>query len=198
MNVSLDILDSHTTAAYDKHREWDKCTRCFIGQQATNHVLSRGTLPCDILFVGEGPGANENALGWPFVGQSGKMLNEWIYKTCNGFSWAITNLVCCRPTEIRHNKVRNRPPSLEEMRNCRPRLMEFLGIARPRAVVLVGSYARHNFPHNAHSKVIAIGHPSWILQSGERGGRLEQKQIDTINQFIEKELRYGDAIKTAG
>lgn len=221
MKVELLIFDTASKTAFEQHRSWLGCERCLIGCQANHHVLARGVVPCDILFIGEGPGNNEDALGWPFVGQSGKLLNNWIKKASVAvaridpvhtafakcvqkidelplmFTHAITNLVCCRPTEIRGGKLRNRPPSTEEIRNCRPRLLEFVNkVAQPRGIVLVGKHAEYNLPPEiSHIPHISIGHPSWILQSGERGGRKEQLQIDKLSAFVVKEMTN---VKAAG
>jgi uracil-DNA glycosylase family 4 len=193
LKVELNILNDAASSAFSHHRSWLGCTRCLIGEQAKNHVLARGIIPCDILFIGEGPGANEDLLGWPFVGKSGGLLNSWINYSMRGrqYTYAITNLVCCRPTEVRGGKTRNRPPATEEIRNCRPRLLEFVNeIAQPRGIVLVGKHAEFNLPPElARLTHVAIGHPSWILQSGERGGHKEQLQIDKLSDFVKETMR---------
>jgi uracil-DNA glycosylase family 4 len=190
LKVELNILQPLTSFKWVQHYgAWHNCTRCLIGEQATKHVFTRGTLPCDILFIGEGPGRNEDEQGWPFIGDSGEMLERWITTAGVITPYAITNLVCCRPTEMRGNRVRNRPPSTEEIRNCRPRLLEFIKvIARPRGLILVGAKARDFVPPELRSQILmaAVKHPSHIMQSGLRGSKTEQDQIDIIATFAEE------------
>jgi uracil-DNA glycosylase family 4 len=188
LKVELNILDPGITGLTHSHKaHWEVCTRCLIGEQATHHVFSRGTLPCDILFIGEGPGRNEDEQGWPFIGDSGEMLERWIIGAGVKLSFAITNLVCCRPTEMRGNRLRNRPPSTEEIRNCRPRLLEFIkDIAKPRGLILVGAKARDFIPPELRTGKIpmaAVKHPSYIMQSGLRGSKTERDQVDIIATF---------------
>ncbi len=63
----------------DQHiADWESCTRCPLHTTRRWVVLGRGTLPCDVLFVGEAPGNSENDIGKPFIGQAGKILDSLI------------------------------------------------------------------------------------------------------------------------
>jgi uracil-DNA glycosylase len=64
--------------------DWKDCTRCPLHTVRSNVVLARGSIPCDILFVGEAPGRSEDALGKPFVGPAGILLDEMIEDALSG------------------------------------------------------------------------------------------------------------------
>src|SRR3990167_7599455 len=113
-------------------KSWRRCTRCEIGRLAAKHVFGRGQLPCDVLFIGEGPGKSEDVLGEPFVGISGRILDSWIAEVISKTTlrWAVTNIVACRPTDRLGGP--NRAPTKEEICNCESRLVHFVKeIARP-------------------------------------------------------------------
>jgi uracil-DNA glycosylase family 4 len=175
MNQSLTVLDERERL--NRHmRVWGNCVKCQIGHYAHRHVFYRGVLPCDILFVGLAPGRTEDALGWPFVGKSGRLLERWIADAvqdadndCTGassaFSYCICNLVVCRPCDKRGGP--NRDPYTQEIGNCAPRLKEFIHeFARPRAVVSLGKIAAANMPVDIGLPTLAIHHPSYALRNG--------------------------------
>ena len=92
------------------------CTRCRLSQGRTNAVPGEGNPDTEVMFVGEGPGFNEDKLGRPFVGRAGDLL----VKLLASIGWAredvfITNVVKCRPPD-------NRDPLPDEMAACEPYL----------------------------------------------------------------------------
>lgn len=201
----LKVLDRATSDAFERHRaRWSDCVRCEIGRIATKHVFARGTLPCDILFIGEAPGVSEDALGKPFVGESGDVLDKWILETqtavidedCkgrrqrlpdSGFSYAITNTVCCRPTDAPGGK--NRAPSPEEQSNCGQRFLRFVDIAAPRGVVLLGKVAENRwFDVDSPIPKLAVYHPAYLLRSGglrsDRGKGITQGVVKAMTEFV--------------
>ncbi len=112
------------------------CTRCALAEGRTQVVFGMGNPDADLLFVGEGPGADEDAAGLPFVGRSGKLLDRMIAEEM-GLTRAdcyIANVVMCRPPE-------NRDPRPEEMAACRPWLDAKLAHLDPRVVVTLGNVA---------------------------------------------------------
>lgn len=147
--------------------KWRDCQLCPLAQQRSNIVLARGTVPCDVLMVGEAPGASEDALGQPFVGPAGHLLDDIVERALpTGVRYAMTNLVCCFPREAKARG--DNEPEPGEIRACHPRLVEFIGIARPRLVVCVGSLAGDWIGHDAYGKVrgatvVQILHPAFIL-----------------------------------
>jgi DNA polymerase len=166
--------------------EWKDCQKCEIGCEAHHHVLyeigpkrNRTDMSVDVLFIGEGPGASENALGRPFVGEAGRLLREAIrqvqYKDeplelVKSQRCAFTNLIACRPHD---GKGGNRPPSLEEKENCRPRLQQVIQALAPKVVVCLGKEASQEFAYqSAHASTNYpsvrewrhLVHPSYIYR----------------------------------
>jgi len=112
-----------------------RCRKCELGSLRTNAVPGEGNPNARILFVGEGPGADEDAQGLPFVGRSGKLLDKIIaacgLKRSDVF---IANIVKCRPPE-------NRDPHAEEIINCFPYLQSQIEIINPDVIVTLGAPA---------------------------------------------------------
>ncbi len=112
------------------------CTRCPLAGGRTQVVFGRGDPGAGLMFVGEGPGADEDAAGLPFVGRSGKLLDRLIAEEM-GLSRAdvyVANVVKCRPPG-------NRDPRPEEMAACRPWLDAQIDRVDPRVVVTLGNVA---------------------------------------------------------
>jgi len=112
------------------------CQRCGLGKDRTQIVIHRGDPSAKIVFVGEAPGAQEDATGKPFVGRAGKMLDACLRAA--GFDIEndlfIMNVVKCRPPK-------NRVPTLEEATSCRPFLERQLKLVRPCVIGLLGATA---------------------------------------------------------
>ena len=162
---------------------WRDCQACPLGRQRTNIVLARGEVPCNVLFCGEAPGASEDANAQPFIGPAGNLLQKIIERALpDGMTYALTNLVACFPAEAKARG--DNEPEVAEIRACRPRLMEFIGIAKPRLIVCVGNLAADYIGHDAYGKVmgaevIQIVHPAHILARLP----LAQKQM-AVNKSI--------------
>ncbi len=111
------------------------CTACGLHAGRTQTVYARGNPGADLVFVGEGPGADEDRLGEPFVGKAGQLLDKMIAAMGYGRDDVyICNVVKCRPPD-------NRKPEPSEMATCLPNLHEQLGIVQPRAIVALGATA---------------------------------------------------------
>lgn len=147
---------------------WKDCTRCPLAQQRSNIVIARGQVPCDVLFVGEAPGSSEDALGLPFVGPAGKLLDQIIAQSVPAdVPYVLTNLVCCFPAEAKARG--DNEPEVSEIEACRPRLVEFIELARPKLVVRVGRLAQDFCEHDSYGKILGaevcdIDHPAYILR----------------------------------
>lgn len=116
-------------------KEISTCTRCRLHEERTQTVFSRGTGSSGLCFVGEGPGADEDAQGYPFVGKAGQLLDRMI--EAMGFSRDdvyVCNIVKCRPPK-------NRKPEPDEMATCRPYLAEQLELLNPNVIVALGATA---------------------------------------------------------
>jgi DNA polymerase len=113
------------------------CVRCKLADAGrTQVVFGVGDPHADLLFVGEGPGAEEDKLGEPFVGRSGKLLDKLMLEEIGITRDAcyIANVVKCRPPG-------NRDPEPDEIAMCRPWLEQQLDLIDPKAVVTLGKFA---------------------------------------------------------
>ncbi len=186
--MHLRVLDDHTACNLTTHRAaWNLCTKCTIGYIAHHHVFARGTLPCDILFVGLGPGVTEDLTGWPFVGRAGRLLDAWVEQALTpvGLSYACANLVLCRPTDKVGGK--NRDPRPKEAFNCAPRLREFvLQIARPRAIISLGRTTEGFLPDDLCETKLALKHPAWVLRCGGGGCSEDVEIVRELKEFAQE------------
>lgn len=144
--------------------KWENCSNCSLCEVRKNIVLCKGKVPCDVLFVGEAPGLNEDALGIPFVGPAGKLLDQQIgealVNSCNEeLRVCFTNLVCCIP---KINGRKTGEPPKETVAACSARLDEFLCLCKPRMTVAVGDLAKKNLAELAD---VSITHPAAILRA---------------------------------
>jgi len=112
------------------------CTRCELAKTRTNTVFSRGNPEAKLCFVGEAPGADEDAQGLPFVGRAGQLLDRMI--VAMGLDPAkdvyVCNIIKCRPPG-------NRKPTPEESDTCIPYLHEQLAAVAPKVIVAMGNTA---------------------------------------------------------
>lgn len=188
---NLEVLPSVSDAVHAHKARWCSCVKCEIGRIAHNHVFVRGTLPCEVLFIGEAPGKTEDVTGWPFIGKAGKTLEVWIdqMQTENsGVTWAITNTVLCRPTDFPGGK--NRPPSDSEMRECSPRLDEIVAIAAPDMFVLLGAIAADNPWFGRQSKPqLRLRHPAYINYNGGPTSEFSKAEAIRLSDFVSRNRR---------
>src|SRR6201987_5223909 len=118
------------------------CMKCpHLARSRTQTVFGVGNPDADLMFVGEAPGADEDAQGEPFVGRAGQLLTKII--KAMGFAREevyIANILKCRP-DTPGSAYGNRPPTPSEMQTCRPYLMEQIDIIRPKVIVALGAVA---------------------------------------------------------
>jgi len=177
--------------------------------KARRIVLGRGSVPCDVLLVGEAPGQSEDNVGKPFVGPAGKLLDNIIecsigvennVRRANGhpeLTYAITNVVGCMPRGNAGAKAGE--PDLDQIEACIPRLEDFIAVARPRLVVCVGKISKEwlepgikgNVKFDAHDprnvRRVVIDHPAFILRANVvNQGLLRQRAIVTIGTAVEE------------
>lgn len=112
------------------------CQKCDLCQTRTHVVFGAGNPEAEVMFVGEGPGRNEDEQGLPFVGRSGQLLDQYLsaVNLSREKNIFITNIVKCRPPE-------NRDPLPGEWDACMPYLREQFRIMRPKIVVCLGRIA---------------------------------------------------------
>jgi DNA polymerase len=148
------------------------CTRCRLHKGRTNLVFGVGNVNADLMFVGEGPGADEDAKGEPFVGRAGQLLNNMI--SAMGLKREdvyIANVVKCRPPS-------NRTPEKDECDTCSPFLMRQIDVVKPKAIVALGAVAAKNLLAVSDSmanlrgrwydfrdtKLLVSYHPAYLLR----------------------------------
>lgn len=132
----------------DLEQKIKQCCRCHLRETCLNVVPGEGNEKAEVMFIGEGPGENEDKQGRPFVGAAGKLLDELIamigMKREDIF---ITNVLKCRPPG-------NRDPLPEEIEACWPWLVEQVKTIKPKLIVLLGRHAMERFlPSQKISKI---------------------------------------------
>ena len=155
-------------------RNLGDCQRCKLGTTRKNLVFGVGSPQARLVFVGEGPGADEDEKGEPFVGRAGGVLNRLI--TAMGLSREevyICNIVKCRPPG-------NRDPEADEVAACSPFLLRQLKSINPEVIVTLGKPASHTLLgtkepisrirgkfHDFHgTPLMPTYHPSYLLRTG--------------------------------
>jgi DNA polymerase len=182
-------LDAPPFRTFDALRDTAlACTACGLAETRTQVVFGVGDPAADLLFVGEGPGEQEDLQGEPFVGRAGRLLTRLIEGI--GLTRAdvyIANVVKCRPPG-------NRDPQPVEIETCRPYLEAQLAFIEPRVVVTLGNFATkllletregitklrgREFPFRDGAAVLIPAlHPSAVLRNG--GGALAQTRADFV------------------
>ena len=163
------------------------CTRCPLAKTRTQVVFGAGNPEADLMFVGEGPGEQEDREGIPFVGRAGRLLTSLI----EGIGLDrdvvyIANVVKCRPPG-------NRDPQQQEIESCRPYLEAQVGFIDPSVVVTLGNFATkllldtkegitklrgREFPFRDHAVLMPTLHPAAVLRNG--GAALAQARGDFV------------------
>ncbi len=113
--------------------KYKSCQRCSLGKTRTNLVFGNGSINSRVIFLGEGPGADEDAQGKPFVGRAGRLLTKMINTIgIERDDVYITNIVKCRPPE-------NRNPTPAEISCCLPIIKQQLELLNPKLIVTLGN-----------------------------------------------------------
>ncbi len=162
------------------------CTRCRLHQGRKNIVFGSGNPEADLVFVGEGPGADEDEQGLPFVGRAGQLLTRMIDGTCERIGLPIRrpdvyicNVVKCRPPK-------NRTPEMDEMAICGQFMARQIQAIQPKAICVLGGTAakallkpstgitglRGKWQEWGGFRVMPTYHPSYLL----RGYNVEAKR----------------------
>lgn len=149
------------------------CQKCPLSKSRAHAVPGEGAVDAGLMFVGEGPGADENAQGRPFVGRAGQLLTKII--AAMGFQRSevfITNIVKCQPPG-------NRTPLEDEVEACTPYLLRQIEAAQPTVIVALGGVAANYFvPGNLKIsalrgtfydygpvKIMPTFHPSYLIRN---------------------------------
>jgi DNA polymerase len=167
------------------------CTRCRLHKGRTNLVFGVGNVNADLMFVGEGPGADEDAQGEPFVGRAGQLLNNMI--SAMGIKREdvyIANVVKCRPPS-------NRTPEKDECDTCSPFLMRQIDVVQPKVIVALGAVAAKNLLAVSDSmanlrgrwydfrdsKLAVTYHPAYLLRD-PRQKKETWKDLQMVMKFL--------------
>ncbi len=141
------------------HRRCMGCQKCALADTRTNVVFGKGPRDARVMFIGEGPGENEDLQGEPFVGRGGQLLDEML--SLVGLSreknFYITNIVKCRPP-------RNRDPLNTEQDACIGYLRDQMALLRPRIVVCLGRIAAMRLIKPDYR--ITREHGQWVEKDG--------------------------------
>ncbi len=162
----------------------NNCTRCKLCHNRHNVVIGTGNKEARIMFIGEGPGADEDIEGIPFVGKAGKLMD----KAFEGIGIDrkevyIANIVKCRPPN-------NRNPEYEEAESCKEYLESQINLIKPQIIILLGSVALKNILGKEYGitasrgkwfekdgiKILPTFHPAALLRD-------ETKKIDFWNDL---------------
>ncbi|MEA3640325.1 MAG: uracil-DNA glycosylase [Lamprobacter sp.] len=168
-NMDWDALDANVT----------ECRRCKLCETRTKTVFGTGNRQAELLFIGEGPGQDEDRQGEPFVGRAGQLLNKMLAAVgLKREQVYIANIVKCRPPG-------NRNPEPDEASACRPYLERQIALIQPKLIVSLGAVSANNLlgnteavgrlrgkPHQyqpsqgtAPIPLIVTYHPSYYLRS---------------------------------
>jgi uracil-DNA glycosylase family 4 len=163
------------------------CTRCPLAEGRTQVVFGVGSAEAELLFVGEGPGREEDLAGEPFVGRSGKLLDRLMAEEI-GLTRAqcyIANVVKCRPPN-------NRDPAPNEIAACRPYLSQQIDLIDPSVIVTLGNFStklllessqgirtlRGQVFERGRARVVPTYHPAYVLRAG--GEAMAEMRADLV------------------
>jgi len=156
------------------------CTRCKLHKARTNIVFGVGNPKADLVFIGEGPGHDEDVQGEPFVGRAGKLLTQMIEAMgLRRQDVYICNVVKCRPPE-------NRLPERDEITTCSPFLVRQLAVIQPKVICCLGACAAQTLLETNQgisrfrgewfdyrgAKLIATYHPAYLLRNPNAKGEV--------------------------
>lgn len=160
-------------ALRDIREKMGDCKRCKLHPHRTQIVFGTGNPKADLVFVGEGPGRDEDLQGEPFVGRAGQLLTRMIEAMkLSRQQVYIANIIKCRPPE-------NRNPEADEIAACEPFLAEQLAVIRPVVICALGTFAaqtllqtrvkitqlRGKFHDYRGIKLMPTFHPAYLLRN---------------------------------
>jgi uracil-DNA glycosylase family 4 len=189
--ATLPVIQDKASALAAIRADIGDCTRCGLHKGRNKIVFGVGNINADIMFVGEGPGADEDAQGEPFVGRAGQLLNNMI--AAMGIKREdvyIANVVKCRPPG-------NRAPEKDEADTCSPFLMRQIDVVKPKVIVALGATAAKNLLAMNDSmanlrgrwydfrgtKLIVTFHPAYLLRD-PRQKKETWKDLQMVMKFL--------------
>lgn len=191
-------LSDKTRRILAMSQEAATCPACDLAQTRTKVVFGDGNADSPLMLIGEGPGANEDATGLPFVGRAGKLLDEALREAGMLRKHIyITNIVKCRPTLEEMGRIKNRPPRADEVGVCVPLWLEKqIATIQPAVILCLGAPSANTIIHRNFKMTqergqwfdskyaryaMAALHPAYILrQEGEAYDAARQTLIDNL------------------
>jgi uracil-DNA glycosylase family 4 len=177
----FEVIDRVEGDSLERIREdLGECTRCRLHSGRTKIVFGVGNPKAELVFVGEGPGRDEDVQGEPFVGRAGKLLTQMIEAmSLRRSDVYICNVVKCRPPE-------NRLPEKDEIATCSPFLARQLAVIQPKVICCLGACAaqtllatnqgisrfRGEWFDYRGAKLIATYHPAYLLRNPSAKGEV--------------------------
>jgi uracil-DNA glycosylase family 4 len=171
-----------------------ECTRCKLHKTRNKIVFGDGNPKAELVFVGEGPGHDEDMQGLPFVGRAGKLLTQMIEAMgLQRKDVYICNVVKCRPPE-------NRAPEKDEVGECSPFLLRQIDAIAPKVIVCLGSTAAQTIRGISHfrgqwlefrgRKLMATYHPAYLLRNPSAKGEV-WKDLQKVMAVLGLEAKKG-------
>jgi DNA polymerase len=172
----LPVIEAQDASLEAIREDIGECVRCKLHEHRTKIVFGEGDPQARLVFIGEGPGADEDATGRPFVGRAGQLLDKIIQAIgLKREDVYITNVVKCRPPG-------NRTPERDEVATCEQFLFRQLALIRPQVIVALGSpafqcllrtketitRARGEWRDWNGIKVMPTFHPAYLLRSPDK------------------------------
>ncbi|MCI0336739.1 MAG: uracil-DNA glycosylase [Acidobacteria bacterium] len=198
--LSPPLLEDHdiNETIEDIRHDLGDCRRCKLWSTRTKIVFGEGNPKAELMFVGEGPGADEDATGRPFVGRAGQLLTKMIEAIdMKREEVYIANVVKSRPPE-------NRAPEKDEVEACIPFLFRQIAAIRPKLIVALGNPAMQalldtkigitkmrgefqDYPRIRGIKVLPTFHPAYLLRSPDKK-REAWDDLKKVRDFLRGEI----------
>jgi DNA polymerase len=176
LSSNLSSLTTEVLTLEEIRRELGECHRCKLHRTRRTLVFGEGNGKAILMFVGEGPGYDEDVQGKPFVGKAGQLLTKIIQSIhLQREEVYITNIIKCRPPQ-------NRNPEPDEIQCCQPFLLKQIRAIQPKIICALGTFAaqtllktdakitalRGKFYDLPGTKVLPTYHPAYLLRNPER------------------------------
>jgi len=192
---------SETLTLAEVRKELGDCQRCKLHRTRRTIVFGEGNEKATLMFIGEGPGYDEDAQGRPFVGKAGQLLTKIIESIdLSREEVYIANIIKCRPPQ-------NRNPEPDEIESCNPFLMKQIRVIQPKIICALGTFSAQTLLKTDTKitalrgklydlegiKVIPTYHPAFLLRNPER----KREVWDDMKKIVEW-LNYNNNNKTNG
>ncbi len=194
-------MESKEQMLQSLRKQVEECSGCRLAATRTMTVFGEGDPGAEVMFIGEGPGRQEDLTGRPFVGRAGELLTR-IIELGMGIPRSgvfIANLVKCRPT-VDMKMERDRPPDRDELEACSHFIRRQVEIIQPRVIVALGSPSakflletttgitalRGKWGEFCGIPVMPTYHPSYVLRNGGDASPLRRDVWDDIKKVLRK------------